>query len=43
MYGLENQVTKINRAAVKLAKASVTDKMQFRNNWWETYRSCYND
>ena len=26
MYGLENQVTEINRAAVKLAKASVTDK-----------------
>ena len=26
MYGLENQVTEINRAAVKLAKASVTDR-----------------
>lgn len=29
MYGLENQVTEINRSAVKLAKASVTEKMQF--------------
>ncbi|PEI92096.1 bifunctional homocysteine S-methyltransferase/methylenetetrahydrofolate reductase [Bacillus pseudomycoides] len=26
MYGLENQVTQINKAAVKLAKAAVTDK-----------------
>ncbi len=45
MYGLENQVTEINRASSKTGESICTEqKCNFRHNWWyETYRGGYDN